>query len=110
MEEKDFRDRLAKLRIEQGISARDMSISLGQNPGYINNIENGKALPSVSAFFSICRFLKIAPKDFFDDGNVNPREMQKILEDLKKLDENQLYHIGAIIAALGHEEDGFGDK
>ena len=38
MTEKDFSLRLAKLREEKGVSARDMSLSMGQNPGYINNI------------------------------------------------------------------------
>ena len=41
MTEKDFSFRLAKLREEKGVSARDMSLSMGQNPGYINNIESG---------------------------------------------------------------------
>ena len=40
-----FAERLSYLRGQQGISARDMSLSIGQNPGYINNIESGKALP-----------------------------------------------------------------
>lgn len=33
-------DRIAKLRTEKNISARDMSLSLGQSQSYINNIEN----------------------------------------------------------------------
>ena len=45
MTEKDFSLRLAKLREEKGVSARDMSLSMGQNPGYINNIESGKSMP-----------------------------------------------------------------
>ena len=54
-----FYKRLTQLRNKQGISARDMSLSLGQSESYINKIENGKALPSMSAFFYICDFLKI---------------------------------------------------
>lgn len=42
MTEKEFSLRLARLRSEKGVSARDMSLSMGQNPGYINNIESGK--------------------------------------------------------------------
>ena len=38
MTEKDFSLRLSKLREEKGVSARDMSLSMGQNPGYINKI------------------------------------------------------------------------
>ena len=39
MTEKEFSLRLAQLRGEKGVSARDMSLSIGQNASYINNIE-----------------------------------------------------------------------
>lgn len=38
MYEKEFAQRLAQLRTQKGISARDMSLSIGQNPGYINTM------------------------------------------------------------------------
>ena len=38
-------ERLARLRTQKGVSARDMSLSLGQANNYINNIENKKSLP-----------------------------------------------------------------
>ena len=41
--ENDFAKRLSELRIQKGVSARDMSLSLGQNSGYINHIENRQA-------------------------------------------------------------------
>ncbi|MEG2297004.1 MAG: helix-turn-helix transcriptional regulator, partial [Clostridium sp.] len=47
----DFSKRLYELRICQGVSARDMSLSIGQNPSYINKIESGKAMPSMDVFF-----------------------------------------------------------
>ena len=40
MEKADFIKRLVALRVSKGASARDMSLSLGQSAGYINNIEN----------------------------------------------------------------------
>ena len=51
MYEDDFPRRLAQLRGLKGVSARDMSLSIGQNPGYINTIENGKAFPTMQSFF-----------------------------------------------------------
>ena len=62
MTEKDFSLRLAKLREEKGVSARDMSLSMGQNPGYINNIESGKSMPSLAGIFYICEYLGITPR------------------------------------------------
>lgn len=64
MWEEKFKERLYQLRSQKGVSARDMSLSLGQNSGYINNIESGKALPSMASFFYICEYLEISPKDF----------------------------------------------
>ena len=36
MFQEDFIIRLAQLRTKKGVSARDMSLSLGRNVGYIN--------------------------------------------------------------------------
>ena len=35
-----FPERLVELRNQKGVSARDMSLSLGQSESYINKIEN----------------------------------------------------------------------
>lgn len=35
MNEKDFALRLATLRTKKNVSAREMSLSIGQNPGYL---------------------------------------------------------------------------
>ena len=56
-----FSKRLVQLRMAKGVSARDMSLSLGQNPGYINSIENNKTFHSMSNFFEICDYLNITP-------------------------------------------------
>ncbi len=61
----DFIDRLRKIRNSRNTSAREMSIALGQNVNYINLIENGKRLPSMSGFFSICEYLCVEPNVFF---------------------------------------------
>lgn len=63
--EEKFAERLVELRIAKGVSARDMSLSIGQSAGYINNIENKKNLPSMAAFFYICDYLEISPQEFF---------------------------------------------
>lgn len=100
MYEEMFPIRLAELRTKKGVSARDMSLSIGQNPGYINNIETGKALPSMSAFFFICDFLGITPKEFFDTDSKDPEELRTLVENLKKLDQNQLQNISSIVKGL----------
>ena len=98
--EEEFPIRLAKLRMEKGVSARDMSLSIGQNPGYINNIESGKALPSMSNFFFICEYLNITPSDFFDMDSPYPEKLAALIENLKKLDSRQFDNISSIVDGL----------
>ncbi len=100
MYENEFQTRLAQLREKKGVSARDMSLSIGQNPGYINNIETGKALPSMSGFFYICEYLQLSPKDFFDTDAKNPEKLNELIKDLKKLDDKQLDSIASIVQGL----------
>ena len=92
--------RLAQLRMNKGVSARDMSLTLGQSDNYINSIENKKALPSMTSFFYICEYLSISPRDFFDEGNLNPEQITELVEDLKKLDKEALTHISGIVKGL----------
>ena len=77
MTDKEFSLRLAKLRTQKGVSARDMSLSMGQNPGYINNIETGKSMPSLSGFFYICDYLDITARDSLTMGMSIPNSSER---------------------------------
>ena len=100
MDVKDFALRLAKLRTEMGQSAREMSLRMGQNPGYINNIESGKSTPSLSGIFYICEFLGITPSEFFDLDTESPGKINDIVRDLKHLDSAQLDVIAALAKTM----------
>lgn len=98
--EEFFRQRLAQLRIQKGVSARDMSLTLGQSESYINKIENGKALPSMQVFFYICEYFGISPKDFFDPENRSPAAVEALTNDLKSLTDSQIASITDIVRGL----------
>lgn len=100
LQEKDFALRLSQLRENKGVSARDMSLSMGQNPGYINNIESGRSSPSLSGILYICDYLGISPCEFFDFEAKNPTKLSSVIEDLKHLDEKQLDAISTILKDL----------
>ena len=103
MDEEDFALRLAMLRTQKGVSARDMSLSIGQNHGYINNIESGKASPSLSGIFYICDYLKITPCELFDEGNKNPERLNQLIENLKLLNSKQLDAVSVIVNELANK-------
>jgi len=100
MDEKDFALRLAQLRQKKNVSAREMSLAIGQNAGYINNIESGKSLPSLPGIFYICEYLGISVGEFFDLETKNPTKVDAIVNDLKKLDDQQLDAIANLIKGL----------
>ncbi len=106
MYREEFALRLALLRTKMNISARDMSLALGQNPGYINSIENGKSLPSMAMFFYICEFLRITPAEFFTAENKYPAQNNKIIESLSQLDNESLESITRIIEKLAKAGHG----
>ena len=100
MYEEFTQNRIAQLRIQRDATARDMSLSIGQNEAYINQIENKKTLPSLSGLFYICEYLGITPRDFFDEGNAYPARLTELVEDLKLLDDETLAHLTGLVKKL----------
>ena len=101
MYEKFVAERIMQLRIRKGTSARDMSLSLGQNESYINRIENRRSLPSLPALFWICDYFKITPKQFFDEGDKYPAYLEELIGDMKKLDAASLELVAELVKKLG---------
>ena len=95
-----FPKRLAELRAEKGVSARDMSFSLGQSDSYINKIENGRTFPSFQGFIYICEYLKITPEEFFQFDITAPTYAKRILKEFGKLTPTQAEHILEVVKDL----------
>ena len=119
MDEQDFTDlyksifieNLRKFRNERNISAREMSLSLGQNVNYINLIENGKRLPSMQGFFLICEYLKVSPHVFFESmdseklqqfegDSREARNIEEFCSDIKKLSDTEFTILKKMLHAL----------
>jgi len=98
-----FPERIAKLRNKKGVSARDMSLSLGQSESYINMIENKKSFPSMAIFFVICDYFNITPQEFFEADNNNPVKLNEVITDLKKLGDNDFTHVAGVIKGLANK-------
>ncbi len=95
-----FTKRLVELRMLTGASARDMSLSLGQSPSYINNIENGKNLPSFHMFFYICEFLNVTPEEFFALDTPDPPKVNELVHAVRGLSGEQLDHLIALARGI----------
>ena len=104
MFEELFYERLVARRLKKGVSARDMSLSIGQSEGYINGIENRHGFPSMSVFFYICEYLGVTPSEFFDEGNQSPAELKELVDTLKTLDHEQLQSISTLVKNMNRSK------
>ncbi len=100
--QKEFCSRLSQLRMNMGVSARDMSLSLGLSEGYVNKLENGKTLPSMKTFFTICDYFEITPQEFFDTGAAFPLEIKVAVQELSKMSMVQLERLVGIMKDMNH--------
>lgn len=92
-----FYQRLVQLRMQKGVSARDMSLSLGQSESYINKIENRRTLPSFTGFMYICEYFGLTPQEFFDEGTSAPLQNKSLRAQLELLTPEQTEHILQIV-------------
>jgi len=100
MDENFVAERIAELRTQMGISARDMSLSMGLADNYINNIENKKSYPSIQGLFHICEYLKVTPKEFFDDENTAPNILNDLTAEMKSLKKSALEYLLGFIREI----------
>lgn len=86
-------NRFAVIRNAHNISARKLSIEMGQSSEYINQIENGRKMPSLEGLFNFCDFFNISIGEFFDATQVYPVEYKELISKLNKLNKDELSHI-----------------
>lgn len=87
----DFiRKRITQLRLQKGVSEYQMSYDLGHSRSYIQNISSGKSLPPMAEFLQICEYFGITPGQFFDASLERPALLQTAIEELEKLDADDI--------------------
>ena len=94
--EEFIRNRITKLRMLKNVSEYQMSLDLGHSKSYIQSISSGRALPSMSEFISICEYLGVTLKEFFDDENSDPvlhREFIDALNEISDSDANLILEL-----------------
>lgn len=97
---KEFGLRLARLRENKGISARQMSLDIGQNKNYINAIETGNNFPNMRNFFYICEYLNITPQSFFCPADVPDLMLEEFIRLIRELPADQYHHLYLLVCDL----------
>ena len=103
MDQDYINKRITELRKKKGVTEHKMSLQLGRSRSYMQSISSGRSLPSMSEFLSICEYLNVSPRDFFDDGNSNPPLIRDTIDKLKTLPDNDLLLILTMINRMHSE-------
>lgn len=103
MDTQFVRDRITQLRLKKGVSEYQMSYDLGHSRSYVYNISSGKSLPPMAEFLQICNYFDITPSQFFDESEENPALLQTAIEELRKLNDDDLMLIIGNIRRLTRE-------
>ncbi len=94
-----IKKRIYQLRTAKGVSAREMSLTIGQNVNYINGVENGRTSPSVQGLFYICDYFNITPQVFFSD-TTNPAQTDKLTKKIATLSQSDLQLVTDLVDRL----------
>ena len=97
-------ERITQLRYMKGVSANDMSISIGQNRNYITRIENRRHLPSITGLFYICEYFQISFEEFFSEKEPQSKLLSETIALLKSLDESKIAVVNSIINNFARSE------
>lgn len=82
--------KISNLRGAKNISARKLSQDLLLGDNYINQIENKQSIPSIQNLVKICNYFDMNIADFFDDKTEYPIQYKELIQELNKLDSQEL--------------------
>ena len=98
MEESYIAKRITQLRMARNISEYQMSLE--HSKSYIQSITSGKSKPSTQELFNIADYFNMSLSEFFDEENVESPTVQKAIDAIRKLSEQDAALALAMIQRL----------
>lgn len=104
MHETDLRIFISKklnyFRLKKNVSAREMSLAIGQSDNYINSIENKRVTPSIQMLYIICEYLDVPVYEFLNETKTKDYYLKEINKKLVSLESEQLENILAMLKSF----------
>jgi len=83
-------DRISHIRTKKGLSARELSLTIGKNPSYINRLEYRKDFePTIGVINDIIEACDSSFEEFFHENMDEYQADKKILDLIKKIPEDK---------------------
>lgn len=93
MDKEFIKERVSTIRNSKNISARSLSLNLGMSSEYVNQVENGRLMPSLDFIMNFCDYFNISVAEFFDETIKNPKKYQDLIQELNKMSQPELQQI-----------------
>lgn len=93
-------EKLRSIRLDKGISSKELEALSGINQSTISRIENNTHSPSIETLFKICSALEISINDFFKDNEELPVDLMSLLNTAKKMSPTQRQKVTEMIESF----------
>lgn len=100
MNKKELGERMAKIRLEKGESARSVSLTLGKSVNYIVQAENGVMLPPLDVLEEFCEYFGVPLAVLVDPNFKCPERYMLMSKELDTLSEEDFNNLLSIARAL----------
>lgn len=97
--------RITELRLRKNVSEYQMSLDIGQNRTYIQNVSSRRSMPSLHALFKICNYFCITPVKFFDKTLDFPEIYTEAKKELCQLTPKDIEILLPVIKRFPHDND-----
>ena len=87
MNREELGERVARIRMKSGKSARQLGLELGKSSGYLVQVENGKCLPPLDFLQDFCDYFNIPLVVLLDPDFKYPERYKVITNELDKLND-----------------------
>ena len=84
-----FAKRFKQIRLEKGVTEKEMGKAIGHTEKYIKNIENGVTMPTFRHFFKICNYFGITAYLFFNLDIEYPIAFNKFKKEWDQLNDDE---------------------
>lgn len=81
--------KIGVLRTRANMSARELSLAIGKNPGYINRLETDKFTPTITVLLDIIEACNSTPEEFFYESISEYKTDKQVFDFFKSLSETQ---------------------
>lgn len=96
----DIGNRIRNLRMAKNLTVTQLAKKAYISQSYLSDIETGRTAPSLDKLKIICETLEISLSEFFGSVPELPAEIIKLVENVKKLTEDEIELLSRFIESI----------